>query len=243
MKLICLLTSVPIRKEPISSSEKVSSLLFGETCIVLEHKEDWVKIQSTLDGYEGYVSEERLVKYSPEKHLFTKRVYSPFLNAVSTNESILIPCGSYIPESTNFIYRGNAFTILEKENESKDLLNLAKQFLKTPYDWGGRSIFGIDCSGFMQVIFSLCKIQLPRDAYQQEEKGTSIPYKERQVGDVAFFINQKGRVTHVGILSSKDSIIHSAGFVREDTFNEKGIFREIESEQTHTLHSIKRFIN
>lgn len=240
MKLICLLTSVPIRKEPLSSSEKVSSLIFGETCEVLEEIEDWVKIKSSLDSYEGYVSLERLVVYEPDKHLFTKRVYAPFLFALSANGSMTIPCGAYIPDNNKFVFREQEYTIQEKENHPKDLLSLAKQFYNTPYNWGGRSTFGIDCSGFIQILFSLCGVPLPRDAYQQETEGTEIDYNKRQTGDVAFFTNPKGRVTHVGILSSSNTIIHSAGFVREDTFNKKGIFREIEQEQTHVLYSIKR---
>jgi hypothetical protein len=242
MKLICLLTSVPIRKEPISSSEKVSALIFGETCVVLEEKGEWVKIKSSLDSYEGYVSLERLVEYKPEKHLFKKRVYSPFLLALSANGSITIPCGAYIPESNKFLFREQEYTIQEKNNHPKDLLSLAKQFYNTPYNWGGRSIFGIDCSGFMQIIFSLCGVPLPRDAYQQEIEGEKIAFKDRKPGDVAYFTSPKGKVSHVGILSSRDTIIHSAGFVREDIFNEKGIFREIEQEQTHVLCSIKRYI-
>ena len=242
MKLICLLTSVPIRKEPISSSEKVSSLMFGETCEVLEQKEDWVKIKSTLDGYVGFVSKERLVSYIPQSHSFTKRVYAPFLVAKAANKSIQISCGSYIPENNSFQFRGETYSINEIKNQEKDLLNLAYQYLNTPYNWGGRSIYGIDCSGYMQVLFSLCGIQLPRDAYQQAEIGHEVSFKDRKKGDVAFFTNSKGRVTHVGILSSVDRILHSAGFVREDTFNSKGIFRVIEQEQTHHLCFIKRFL-
>lgn len=240
MEFICLLSSVPIRKEPISSSEKVSSLLFGEKCTLIEEAKDWVKIASNLDGYEGYISRERLNLFGDAHLEFSKRVFAPFLIAQSRNNQILIPCGSFIPKSLQFAFQEEMYYINENDNSPIDPIGLANRFINTPYNWGGRSIFGIDCSGLMQVIFSLNGFQLPRDAYQQVAIGQEIAYANRKAGDIAYFTNPKGRVTHVGILESPSSIIHAAGFVRKDKFDNKGIYRESIREYTHVLHCIKR---
>ena len=115
-----------------------------------------------------------------------------------------------------------------------------QHFINTPYLWGGKSVFGIDCSGFVQQVFKMFGIKLLRDAYLQAEQGESVSsIEEGRAGDLAFFQNEKGRVTHVGLILEKGKIIHASGKVRIDTIDKEGIVTET-GERTHIIHSVRR---
>jgi cell wall-associated NlpC family hydrolase len=120
---------------------------------------------------------------------------------------------------------------------------VAKQFLGTAYLWGGRTVFGIDCSGFVQMVFKLFNINLPRDAYQQAEVGEDVGFlAEAKTGDLAFFDNEQGKITHVGILLSPQSIIHASAIVRIDPIDQAGIVSSSSGLRTHQLRTIRRII-
>jgi cell wall-associated NlpC family hydrolase len=115
-----------------------------------------------------------------------------------------------------------------------------QHFLNSPYLWGGKSVFGIDCSGFVQQVLKMFGIKLLRDAYLQAEQGQPVQsLQEAKLGDLAFFQNEKGKVTHVGIMLDEGKIIHASGQVRIDTLNKDGIVTEA-GERTHSLHSVRR---
>lgn len=108
---------------------------------------------------------------------------------------------------------------------------------------GGKSVYGIDCSGFVQLIFRLFDFNLPRDAYQQAEIGESIEFQDSKPGDLAYFINKNGKIIHVGIIIENSNIIHASGRVRIDQLSESGIFNADYAKESHQLHSIKRILN
>ncbi|MNL48577.1 Gamma-D-glutamyl-L-lysine endopeptidase [compost metagenome] len=121
--------------------------------------------------------------------------------------------------------------------------SLFKMFLNAPYLWGGRSILGIDCSGFTQVCYKILGIKLKRDAYQQADQGELVSFiNEGKLGDLAFFDNAEGRITHVGILINSHQIIHASGRVRIDSIDHQGIFNEETQQYSHKLRIIKRIL-
>ena len=125
--------------------------------------------------------------------------------------------------------------------DKKMIIENAYMYINSPYLWGGRSPFGIDCSGFTQVVYKLCGIRLKRDASQQAEQGTTIKSLEESTpGDLAFFANGTEKITHVGILLPQHKIIHASGKVRVDKIDPQGIFNEDKNTYTHNLRLIKR---
>ena len=102
-------------------------------------------------------------------------------------------------------------------------------------------MFGVDCSGFVQVNFKMMGIDLPRDAWQQAQEGRMVnKLKETVCGDLAFF-DDKEEIVHVGILLGNEQIIHSSGKVRIDTIDKKGIINSDTGKRSHSLRVIKRY--
>jgi hypothetical protein len=126
---------------------------------------------------------------------------------------------------------------------AEDVVTNALFFQNVPYLWGGRNLFGLDCSGFVQIVYKLNGIQLKRDAWQQAEQGTDVNFLPQvKAGDVAFFDNEEGRITHVGIMLNANEIIHASGKVRIDPIDDQGIYNVELGKYTHHLRIIKRFI-
>ncbi|MCB0508647.1 MAG: C40 family peptidase [Bacteroidetes bacterium] len=226
MKGIVLLSAVPMRKEASDRSEIVNQILYGETFEILQQEEKWSKIKLHHDNYEGWIDNKQ---WKPTKQ---KSIYKHFVHTLFLKKSnIIFPLGALVD-----------FPLSENK---KSLLQTARLFLNTPYLWGGRTFSGIDCSGFMQVIFRTQHIALKRDAYQQQQQGKRILFQHCATNDLAFFHNKEGKVMHVGLIireKNKVQIIHASGFVRIDDLDETGIYNKETKTYTHQLHSIKRII-
>lgn len=244
--VICVVPVAPLRAEGSHRAEMVSQLLFGETANVIGETKDFYQIQMHQDGYEGWCQKLQLQLVAEEAKVTTTGYTSSWINcAVFNGQPIQLPLGtpivSYASSDFEFTYTGSIWDIANKTLTPDALENLAKQFLGTAYLWGGRSVFGIDCSGFVQMVFKLLNVRLPRDAYQQAEMGEAIDFlAEAKLGDLAFFDNEQGKITHVGILLSPHQIIHASAVVRIDPIDQAGIVSSTTGLRTHQLRTIRR---
>lgn len=249
---IIILPLVPLRKTAAESSEMVSQLLYGETIKILEQQNNWLFICNLADNYEGWIDKKMhktLTKKqfefinNTENHIVVTPTQSCKIE--NSNQSILLPAGSLIRRNTDVENIEELNLII---NESKEglitpasIIDIAKQYLNAPYLWGGKSIFGIDCSGLVQLVHSIAGISLPRDASQQVEYGQTIDFLEEACeGDLAFFENDEAKIIHVGILLDKSNIIHASGWVKIEKIDIHGIISNSTNEYTHKLRVIKR---
>ncbi len=221
----CFLSVIPVRREPRDPSEIVTQMVYGETCEIITELGDehsFVQIKMTKDGYEGWVDHKQIKNIdAADKKQFV-------LSKGQRIGSIYLPLAAEVLD--DYVHKG----VLIKS----DIVPFAQKYLNTPYLWGGTSDFGIDCSGFVQQVFKVCGVTLPRDAYQQYGIGAEISYNELQEGDLVYF--GKERVTHVGIIVSPNEIIHAHGFVRVSPIDEKGILLDDKSGYSHHWIGAKR---
>ena len=190
----CFVGISPIRSTPSDSSEQVSQLVFGEVVEVLEINNYWVKIKTFKDSYEGFVDYKHLLGLSDKElkqWLDQAEITSVLIQTLKClwGEQ-MIPCGSFIGNEQIFSIGNYQFEKISGDSFQKSGIELAISLLNTPYLWGGKTSFGIDCSGFTQLIFRSLFINLPRDAYQQEELGQNVSFNDREPMDLAFFNNE-----------------------------------------------------
>lgn len=253
---ICSLSIVPCRKEPSSTSEMVTQLLFGETYTIVEDREDWIQIITNYDNYPCWISAKQHTRLRDVdyKNLQSGTLSSELVQVVnqSDNQSIFpITIGSTLPNfkdgtgkigDVNFSFEGQTADFNTKKTV-QNIKETAYLFLNAPYLWGGRSPFGIDCSGFTQLVYKLNGYKLPRDASQQVEIGSALSFvEEAEAGDLAFFDNEEGNIVHVGIVLDNQQIIHASGSVRIDKFDHYGIFHSDNKKYSHMLRVIKKVI-
>ena len=254
---LCPLSVVPIRSSAADKSEMVSQLLFGELVEILEQKGSWWRIRCLWDNYLGWVDRKQIAPITPsEKQRYESNIaYSLEIVQGIMAEDFFVPItlGATLSDfdGINFFYNnrnctfsGQVINPAEIRPSGDLLLKIARRYLHAPYLWGGRSPLGIDCSGFTQMVFKMMGIALPRDAVQQVERGRLIDFIEQgQAGDLAFFENRKGRITHVGLLLPDGHIIHASGRVRIDRIDHYGIFNEEDQRYTHKLRVVKRVLS
>lgn len=253
---ICNLSLVPLKKEPSHQSELLSQLLFGEHFEIFEKNNGWIKIKLAYDGYEGWISAKQFAELDAADFAALNKheiciSYDLVQIAIHNNTIISVMLGSSLPYYKDrncrigellFSFDGNA-RFPERLHTSNTLLENSYMYLNCPYLWGGRSPFGIDCSGFTQMVFKLSGIKLRRDAWMQAEQGQMINLlDEARPGDLAFFDNTEGKITHVGILMGANKVIHASGKVRIDKLDHHGIYNDEQKKYTHNLRVIKRLL-
>ncbi len=244
--------AAPVRRKPGHYREMVNQLLFGETIKVLKTKADlWVKIRSLHDSYEGWMTNTLLEEIDEiAANSMSAFATTDILSSVKAGDKKMnIPFGSSLPffeggkcklGQNEFEFTGN-YCKRDEQQPGPELLNqLALPWLNAPYLWGGRTPLGVDCSGFVQVIYKLMGIDLPRDTWQQAQEGKPVKkFKDVLPGDLAFFDNKED-IVHTGILLGDEKIIHASGKVRIDGINKKGIVNAETGKRTLRLRAVRR---
>lgn len=228
---ICKSSTICVRKEPSHGSELVTELLFNDLYQVIEDGKDWLKIRMDYDGYEGWISRKQHADIQQVDYEELKcKTYRVVSNPVEVYDDKILTFGTTVFGGKN-----------QSPNGASEMISNGLKLLDVPYRWGGRTVFGIDCSGFVQLCAKSVGIKLPRDASQQANCGDDVYFlMEAQSGDLAFFENEEHHIVHVGIIIEGEKILHASGKVRIDSIDQTGIFNEELGKHTHFLAAIKR---
>lgn len=251
----------PVYREADQRTELINQLLFGEQVTLLHRQKNWVQVQSMADGYQGWVPHHHIAEVSesylaPDQDaVYVTETLAPLYVGSGDNARLMwVPRGTRIPvfpaqkpDRLTLEIADQPYSIYRhcvappQPLATEPLLATANLYLNTPYLWGGKSPFGIDCSGFSQMVYRMHGLELPRDSYQQAERGEPVSFDQRRAGDLAFF-ESNDKITHVGILLSPQQIIHSSGRVRIDFLTDEGIYNRNIKTLTHRIHSIRRML-
>lgn len=255
---VCNLALVPLRAEASDKSEILSFLLFGDCFEILDAQSNWLQLRTLSDDYTGWIDPkqyQKLTESQVQNLLSTTAVtglaISQTIGRTDNGEILQLVSGSQVPApdqdgrfrigDVDYRFMGEP-QLAAGQDFDRYISNYARFYQNAPYLWGGKSIFGIDCSGFTQMVFRMLGIDIPRDAWQQAEQGAVVNFlQEVKPGDLAFFDNAEGRITHVGIILESQQIIHASGKVRIDVLDDQGIYNAETGRHTHKLRIIKRF--
>lgn len=247
-----------MRHEPSDRAEQVTQLLFGEHFTILESGLKWTKIQHAWDEYIGWISTKQFQTISTDLFTALNTKFPTMVGDIAQvvlhkeqNSSLPVLLGSVLPQYNNhslsigsaaYQYEGSLQNTTPK-NLRNALIETAYLYINSPYAWGGRTPFGIDCSGFTQMVYKLCGQKILRDASQQAGQGNPLSFIEESLpGDLAFFDNEDGKIIHVGIILKDSKIMHASGQVRIDKLDHQGIYNETLKQYTHNLRVIKNCI-
>lgn len=252
---ICTVPVCPMRTGAGHRFEMSSQLLLGEYGEVLDETKDFVRIALAHDGYEGWCQRSQLILTETLPEQIGQQIYTAdWINTVYINDvPTHVPMGTPLIAAAGSEFQlgylrfrydhNNIVAVTDQVPTAEQVSSLSKKFLNTAYLWGGRSVFGIDCSGFAQMVYRFFNVTLLRDAYLQATQGEVVGFlQEARCGDLAFFDNEEGRITHVGIILNDHEIIHASGKVRIDPIDNAGIINADTRQRTHQLRIIKRII-
>jgi len=269
---ICTQPLLPLRSGPSEQAEMISQLLFGELFVVLDKNGSWSKIHNMSDDYQGWCT-TKMLQLLPLPFFETLKRKDPFFTNVPLSACIkqgeseprlFLPAGSrlyFFDEESKYFSIWRSSILGEDKPEKEywsidpaflgntgkasvhEMVRIAMLFMNAPYLWGGKSILGIDCSGFTQLVYSILGIKIPRNACDQASQGETVSRMfEVKPGDLAFFSNTEGKVVHVGILLDQHRILHASGNVHIDPIDSEGIYSEVQGMYTHHLFSVKRIL-
>jgi cell wall-associated NlpC family hydrolase len=250
---------MPVKTEPSHRAEQNNQLLYGEKVEIIEvNKNDWAQIQSTWDSYQGWCKLSQLTRVTRKEFRKNAKYLagSPNSKLVMPSSEMWMPLGAELtglkggkitPYNETGRYKGKRLAVKSLSLNAENLANAAKKYLHAPYQWGGRSIAGIDCSGLIQMGLKLCNYPFPRDADQQANEGTLVDFLQNaKCGDLAFFDNKDGKIVHVGLLLDNQTILHAtdaAGRVVIDRIDQAGIISTSLRMRTHNLRFVKRILS
>ena len=209
--------SAPLRRAPAAGARRDSELLYGERFTVFETAVGWAWGQNQTDGYVGYVAAGDLAPWgdtpAPDHEVTALR--TPVLPTPDVKEpaadylhlscrvAVTARTGDYLEFAGGWLYAAHLAPLTALD---ADVIATARRFLHTPYLWGGRSSFGLDCSALVQLALARAGRAVPRDSDQQEATlGTLVPggVAAAEAGDLVFCPG------HVGWVSGPDRLLHA----------------------------------
>jgi gamma-D-glutamyl-L-lysine dipeptidyl-peptidase len=250
---ICGNVFVPLRSGPSHRAEMLSQILFGEKYVIVDQVGHWMKIKTCFDDYEGWIDKDHIQNYKALGASCGHVINKPLVCQKNDDSKIVLEpgCEIYSPdfEDKTFMVANELFKTGKEFNNSflttnDSLPDTALKFINSPYIWGGRIPSGIDCSGLTQLVYKIHGKAIPRNSWQQAEVGTEITFiDEAAPGDLAFFDDDRGRITHVGMILSHGLVIHGSGRVRIDAIDHQGIFKHEIGGYSHHLRTIRRLLS
>jgi hypothetical protein len=249
---VCCVPVASIHKEPEHSSEMTSQLLFGECGTLSVTQDGWVKITCKADGYSGWCLIQHVQITEAVVFDDDPVITSDWTNELDYNgQMMVVPFGSSLPamqsrkmqwQQSTILFEGEVWKPAKAKRDAATITQIAYSFINTAYLWGGRSVFGTDCSGFTQLVYKFLHYPLLRDAKEQATQGELVNFlQEARCGDLAFFDDAEGKIIHTGILLNEHEIIHASGVVRIDKIDNQGIINATTGERGQKLRIIKRY--
>jgi cell wall-associated NlpC family hydrolase len=221
---------VSMREHPTHSASVVSQTIFGEEVGVEKEQAGWTYI-TTPDGYNGWVESNTVAQTElPYDTSTTISRLAAHVYAVKDTEYgpvKTLPYGSKVhidnasdtrwakvslPDGSEGYIQNGDIALEASLRDKADLVAFSQRFLGLPYTWGGRSSFGYDCSGFIQMLYSQIGIDLQRDSKQQilDERFLTVDLSNLEPGDLIFFGKADKRIGHVGMYIGDDKFIHTS---------------------------------
>jgi gamma-D-glutamyl-L-lysine dipeptidyl-peptidase len=243
---------VPLRAGPSHRSEMLSQVLFGEKYTIKEKSGSWIKINTLFDNYDGWMDSDHM-QHTLDEDGLSGHVLNRSLLCFKNDKTKLVleaGCEVFNPDFNDkkFVIGKNVYHTCSEFNNSyisttDSLPDTAMKFINSPYIWGGRIPSGIDCSGLTQLVYKIHGINILRNSWQQADEGKNIDFiDESDPGDLVFFDNYRGQITHVGMIFSRGLVIHASGRVRIDSIDHQGIFKPEIGGYSHRLRTIRRII-
>jgi gamma-D-glutamyl-L-lysine dipeptidyl-peptidase len=250
---VCENVFVPLRSGPSHKTEMLSQVLFGEKYSVIDKAGSWMKIETLFDKYQGWIDMDH-IQHSPAEANSCGHVLNRSLVCYKSDKTKIVleaGCEVFNPDFEDKVfYVGNNQYTTGGEFSNRyistndSFADTAMKYLNSPYIWGGRIPSGIDCSGLTQLVYKVQSIPIPRDSWQQAEKGIAIDFIDQsEPGDLVFFDNNRGKISHVGMILSRGLVIHAYGRVRIDSIDHQGIFRQEIGSYSHKLRTIRRILS
>ncbi|MEP6572269.1 MAG: SH3 domain-containing C40 family peptidase [Gemmatimonadota bacterium] len=225
----------PVNRESSLRSEQVTQLVYGETAAILESNGEWCRIRTDLDAYEGWVHTGYVLEVGRERADEWRksalgwsdgaRIRTPHGLVTLPLRARMVLAGNMVSLADGRrgeIVSGHALPIVESLASARALAPerwAEERFGGAPYQWGGVTPCGVDCSGLVQTTFAARGLCVPRDARQQALVGQAVDPSSPIPGDLLFFTDGSDRITHVAFAADGGMLLHSTlacgGFVRE----------------------------